>query len=227
MEKSPFKEKAIELRKKGLSFSEIQKKIPVSHSSLSFWLRDIKLSKKAQSRLLKRRIDGQHKGAIGHHNVIVREEKRFREEALKEIKKMTKKDLFLLGVSLYWVEGAKSRTYRISQPVKFSNSDPLMIKIFMKWLYEIIHIKEEELVFELYLHETQKCDNIIKFWAKQLNISKDTIRLYYKHNKVKPNRFYYIVDSYGVLMLRVRRSAALNRKISVWVETICNRCGVV
>jgi orotate phosphoribosyltransferase-like protein len=35
MQKSPYKEDAIKLRKKGLSFSEIQKKLPVSHSSLS------------------------------------------------------------------------------------------------------------------------------------------------------------------------------------------------
>lgn len=35
MEKSPFKEKAIELRKTGLSYSEILKEIPVSESSLS------------------------------------------------------------------------------------------------------------------------------------------------------------------------------------------------
>lgn len=96
-----------------------------------------------------------------------------------------------------------------------SNSDPLLIKLFIRWLKESIQMEDKDLTFQLYLHETQKCDNIIKFWVKELKITKDRISVYYKHNKVKPNRFYYISDNHGVLRVIVRRSAALNRKISI------------
>jgi hypothetical protein len=90
------------------------------------------LSKKAQARLLKRKIEGQRKGAVGHHNVIVREEEKFREEALKEILGINKQELFLIGLCLYWAEGSKSRPYRISEVVNFSNSDCLMTRVFIK-----------------------------------------------------------------------------------------------
>lgn len=45
------KNKAIELRKQGKTYTEIQKRIPVSKSSLSYWLRDIKLTNKQLARI--------------------------------------------------------------------------------------------------------------------------------------------------------------------------------
>ena len=39
------KETAVALRKKGLSYNEILKRIPVAKSSLSLWLRDLPLTK--------------------------------------------------------------------------------------------------------------------------------------------------------------------------------------
>jgi len=45
-----LKEEALILRKKGLSYSEIKKRILVSKSTLSSWLHDIKLTPKQQER---------------------------------------------------------------------------------------------------------------------------------------------------------------------------------
>lgn len=61
----------------------------------------MKLNKKALALLEQKRVNGQRKGAVGHHNVIVREEKRFRKEALREIKNLTKQEFFLVGLCLY------------------------------------------------------------------------------------------------------------------------------
>jgi len=40
------KEKAIKLRKRGFSYSEILREIPVAKSTLSLWLRSVGLAKK-------------------------------------------------------------------------------------------------------------------------------------------------------------------------------------
>jgi hypothetical protein len=45
------KEKAIDLRKKGLSYNEILKKVPVAKSTLSLWFRDIGLAVRQRQRL--------------------------------------------------------------------------------------------------------------------------------------------------------------------------------
>src|SRR3989338_516629 len=46
-----LKEKAIRLRKKGLSYKEILQKIPVCKSTISLWVRDVVLTKEQHKRL--------------------------------------------------------------------------------------------------------------------------------------------------------------------------------
>ena len=53
--KKALKERAIELRKQGLSYNEILLQIDVAKSSLSLWLRDIKLTKEQKNRLKKKK----------------------------------------------------------------------------------------------------------------------------------------------------------------------------
>ena len=60
-----FKEKirAIQLRKQGKSYSEILKKISVSRSTISLWLRNIKLTRKQKNILLRGRQKSRYAGA--------------------------------------------------------------------------------------------------------------------------------------------------------------------
>jgi orotate phosphoribosyltransferase-like protein len=46
------KEKAVELRRKGLSYKEILKQVPVAKSSLSLWLKDLPLTKDEKTVIL-------------------------------------------------------------------------------------------------------------------------------------------------------------------------------
>ena len=50
------KQKAIKFRRKGLSYSEILKKIPVAKSTLSLWLRTVRLAKRQKQRLTEKRL---------------------------------------------------------------------------------------------------------------------------------------------------------------------------
>ena len=54
--KTLLKERAIKLRREGLSYSEILQKIPVAKSTLSLWLRSIGLSKKQVQRLTEKKL---------------------------------------------------------------------------------------------------------------------------------------------------------------------------
>lgn len=51
-----IKEKAINLRKRGFSYSEILEQIPVAKSTLSSWLHSIGLSKKQKQRLTEKKL---------------------------------------------------------------------------------------------------------------------------------------------------------------------------
>ena len=50
-----YKAKAVALRKKGLSYNDILKQVPVAKSSLSLWLKDLPLTKSEKKVLKKNR----------------------------------------------------------------------------------------------------------------------------------------------------------------------------
>ena len=52
------KEKAINLRKEGKTYSEILSVVPVAKSTLSLWLHSTKLAKKQKQRITEKRLAG-------------------------------------------------------------------------------------------------------------------------------------------------------------------------
>ena len=132
MSKLKEKEKAIQLRKKGYSYSEILKEVYVAKSTLSLWLRYVGLAKRQKQRLTQKRIEAQKRGAK-----IVRERrerlvKEIKELARRDVKKITKRELWLIGVGLYWAEGSKQKSNNVSARISLGNSDPEIIRIFIK-----------------------------------------------------------------------------------------------
>lgn len=127
---------------------------------------------------------------------------------------------------LYWAEGAKEKEGGRPTGIKFSNSDPRMIKLFLKWLQEICEIPENSIKYELYIHVNSRAriDLVKKFWAKQLNIGQDSLQsVYYKKHKILTNRKKVSADYFGLLMVKVCKSTNLNRKVAGWIQGICDR----
>jgi len=222
------KEIAIELRKQGHSYSEILKKVPVAKSTLSLWLRSVGLAEKQRQRLTEKKRRGQLKGAQAKRKQRILLTEKIKDEAVKEIGKINKREVWLIGTALYWAEGTKQKENNPSQKVRFSNFDPRMIKLFLKWLREIYSIPLENLNFEIYIHETANIEEAKKYWSNVLNlpITKfQKVRL--KKHKIKTNRKNINKNYYGLLAISVKRSTNLNRKIMGWIEGICKNCGVV
>ena len=63
---------AIGLRKKGKTYSQILKKINVSRSSLSLWLRNIELTDSQKKKILKGREISRYTGAKSQQKRILR-----------------------------------------------------------------------------------------------------------------------------------------------------------
>jgi hypothetical protein len=225
-----FKEKetAIELRRQGYSYSEILKKIPVAKSTLSLWLRSVGLAERQKQRLTEKKRKGQLKGAQMKRRQRILLTEKIKNEAMKGVGKINERELWLIGTALYWAEGAKQKENNPSQKVRFSNSDPRMIKLFLKWLTEMCSVPLEELNLEIYIHETANIEEAKKYWSNVLNLPLtkfQKVRL--KKHKIKTNRKNINKNYYGLLAINVKRSTNLNRKIMGWIEGICKNCGVV
>ena len=183
-----FKEKirAIQLRKQGKSYSEILKKISVSRSTISLWLQNIKLTRKQKNILLRGRQKSRYAGAKAQQKKRIEKTKHIIDKAKKEIKKSYKNPLFLSGLMLYWAEGDKSE---VAETVKFSNSDPVMIQLMMKWFRKICKVSEKKFRIALHIHTLHCRPHIESYWSKITNIPlKQFNKTYIKPTSLKQRR---------------------------------------
>lgn len=217
------KNKAIELRKQGLSYREILEIIPVAKSSLSLWLKSVGLSKGQKQRLTDKRLASALRGARRKKEIRIALTNEIKNKARGEIGKLIKRELWLIGVALYWGEGSKEKDYRPGSSLQFSNSDSHMIKIYLTWLSEIIKIPKERIIFDIYIHENHKdnTNRVINYWSDCTGFSKDNfIHVYFKKNKIKTKRKNVGDNYYGLLRVGVKNSSSLNRRVAGWIEGI-------
>jgi len=220
-----LKKRAIIMRKKGLSYREIKEKgIPVSKSTLSMWLRKVKISQKARSRLQKRMKLGQPYGARAQKRIRLEKTKKIFKAARIEIGSLNKREIFLMGTMLYWAEGTKQKKHNPSQRVVFNNSDPQMVKFFLHWLREVLKVDRDEIDFEIYSHENMKeKEKAMKdYWSNLADYPVDSFqRVRYKEDKKKIYRKNQGKHYHGLLRISVKKSTDLNRKIAGWIKGVC------
>lgn len=227
--KAELKEEAIYLRRSGLSYTEILKKVPAAKSTLSLWLRSVNLSKKQKQSLTEKKLSAIHRGALAKKEKRLNQILQLEREAINEIGNISKRELLLIGCILYWAEGAKMKDHNISQGVIFSNSDPLMIKIFLKWLSSI-HIPKDDIKFEIYIHHmyTHEIERFKEFWVHTTGFhARKFDKIYFKKDTVSSKRKNRGSIYNGLLRIKVIKSTHLNRRIASWIHAISYYCGVV
>jgi hypothetical protein len=221
--KYDLKEKAIALRKEGLSYSEILAKIPVAKSTLCEWLHSVGLSKYQKQRLTAKKLASAKRGGAAKHQQRLNETKLIINAAKSEIGNISDRELWLMGIMLYWAEGSKEKNYRLGSRTEFTNMDPTMICFFLHWLNAILHIDKTRLIFEIYIHETHRhrVEDIVRFWSEKIGIAPHYFsRIYFKKANSKTNRKNIDDTYFGVIKIRIRSSTALNRRIAGWTQGV-------
>lgn len=230
IKKTLEKRKAVRLRREGKTYSEILSQIPVAKSTLSIWLGEVGLSKPQKQRITELRMISQKKGALRRRMQRVELSTSIFEQAEKEIGSINERELWLIGTMLYWAEGSKQKDWNVSQPLQFTNSDPIMIRLFLKWLKNSLKIEDSELIISLAIHENSKSrlPKVVSHW-KSITGIKDPFsdRVYFKRHKDKGYRRNLGEKYYGTVRITVKRSTNLNRKITGWVNGVCKNCGIV
>lgn len=220
-----YKERAIALSKEGKTYSEILTEIPVAKSTIGLWLQEVHLAKKQKQQITEKKKAAALRGALARKTDRIRRAKIIHESSKKEISKISNRELWLIGIALYWAEGSKEKERRPSSGTRFMNSDYRMIQVFLLWLKKCVGLSESEIYFELHLHENHeyRVEVVKAFWAKISNMPIEkfqTIR--YKRNKPKTKRYNTGDLYYGCLQVRVKASSILSRKIAGWIEGIIN-----
>ena len=224
IKKNSSKDFAIELRKGGYSYSEIKKFCPVPKSTLSYWFRGLKLSEPQLARLKKKRIEAAQKGSRAKILKTSKAIEEIQKTSTKDIGKISKRELWLMGVVLYWRERFLNKNDSdLKKGVRFTSSDPHLIKLFLKWLGDIGGIKNEEISFDIFIGEDKKnsLNDAVNYWASVAGFPQANFSRYYlqKVKIRKPKRVTH-KSSHGLLRIRVKASSMLARQISGWVKGI-------
>ncbi|KKP87973.1 hypothetical protein A2456_03450 [Candidatus Nomurabacteria bacterium RIFOXYC2_FULL_36_19] len=168
------KQKALVMRKKGMSYSQIKEKLGVSKSTLSGWLYNMPLSVK---RIRELQADSPIRIEKYRNTMRAKKEKKFAEayqEMSKKIGKLTKRELFLSGLFLYWAEGSKTTRGTVG----LTNTNPTMLKFYIKWLKLFGYLKKDFSV-HLHLYSDMNIRKQEKYWAQELDIPLSQFRKSY------------------------------------------------
>ena len=160
------RERSLELRKQGMSYSQIKRIIGVNKSTLSGWLKDYPLSKE---RIKELRDWNEQRIERCRETKRVKKEARlngFYKEQKETIFPLDKKELYLAGLFLYWGEGSKNSEAKLS----VSNTDPSVIKFFIYWLTKYLKVPRSKLKVYLQLYADMDIENEKSFWSITLNI---------------------------------------------------------
>lgn len=217
------KNKAIELRRDGKTYNEILKEVNVSKSTLSLWLRSVFLSKPQDQKLTDKKLASQKRGGEKRREIRIKETDQINIQCSKDITNINYRELFLIGIALYWAEGAKKTKDKVGTMIDFANSDPEMVKLFIQWLLVIVKVKKEDIRIRLHIHDlySEREFQIKEYWSNTINVPLDnfTSTNFKKHNP-KTKRSNVGKDYVGLVSVRVKRSTQLNRRILGWIYAI-------
>ncbi|HRY62242.1 MAG TPA: hypothetical protein P5056_00490, partial [Candidatus Paceibacterota bacterium] len=188
--KTEARKKAVEMRKAGASYGEIKRRLNVSKSTLSYWLREMPLAPK---RLLELRRKGWSKGEASRekYRETMRRKKEDRSRKIydkyaERFSRLSDDSIFVAGLMLYLAEGAKKK----ESTIVIANTDSGVIKFFMRWLEKYFGIDRSEFRIQLHLYEDMDLNKERNFWKKELVIGSNQI---YKLSvrKLRPASFTY------------------------------------
>ncbi|MDT0319606.1 hypothetical protein [Streptomyces millisiae] len=207
--KDHLRARARELRRAGRTYDEIVAELGVSKSSVSLWVRD--LPKPVASAERMRRMSEARWGPYRQRRALERQS--LIERARTDVGRLTDRELFLIGVGLYWSEGAKSKAHRPQEYVAFINSDPGMIRVFLAWL-RLMEVPDEQRGFRVMIHETADVAGAEQYWAGLVGIARDRLsKTTLKRHNPKTVRKNTGATYRGCLVVTVRQSAELYRRI--------------
>lgn len=219
MAKSQLRIKARNLRKKGLGIKTIAHKLHVSSSTASLWCRDIELTQDQIKELERRQHDPFYGKRLAYakkqQQTRLHKIQKFKNEGIKKIGVLSKRELFTSGVSLYWAEGFKK-----DNQVGFANLDPTMILFFVSWLERCCGVRKEDLKLRIGVNESYrgKIRSIHSYWKNILDVNDKQFQKPFFQKVQWKKQYDHPEEYHGVLRIRVAKSTDLLRKIHGWIE---------
>lgn len=134
---------------------------------------------------------------------------------LKDIYSISERELKLIGIALYWAEGySKNSAWKT---VSFTNSDPRMITLMMKWFRAICKVPDNKFRIRIQCYGIKRVKESERFWSRITNIS--LLQFTKPYTRVSPTSKKKIgnLSPYGICNIRISDISLLT-KIKGWIK---------
>jgi transposase len=209
---------ARELRKSGLLLREIAEQLGLSIKTVSVHVRGLPWAPRSR-----------HGGGPEHVREMAEArwaDHRRRRDADAQQRKLNAalavgdlddRTLLLLGAVAYWCEGSKSKPWRPQGKWVFINSDPVLVRLMVRWL-RLLEIPPERWVVRIQIHETADLAGAEAHWRHVLGVPElEFGKALIKRHKPLTNRRNVGETYHGCASIYVRNGAQLLQQVEGWV----------
>ena len=163
-----LQQKARKLRESGCSLSEIHRELGVSKSSVSLWVKNVKLTPYARQKIFEKFTRGQVRSQEVLKKKHEEKVKKLEAEVFTVFSKFRDSHVnqMLICSLLYWCEGNK----QVREGISFTNSDPNLIQTFVTLLRATFPLREEKFRVCVHLHSYHNEMKQKQFWSKITSI---------------------------------------------------------
>ncbi len=217
--KDEERRKARELRAQGLNYQQIAAELGVSKSSVSLWVRDLpQPAHLSPEECRQRAADGVRRYWATEGPIREAERQAVSDAAAAQVGALSDREILIAGAIAYWCEGSKSKPHRRQSQVSFVNSDPQLVRLFLRFL-EVAAIDRSQLRCRVLIHVSGDVDAAGRFWLDVSGLLPAQFRPpgLKQHNPatVRKNTG---EDYHGCLRIDVLGSALLYQQIEGWAS---------
>ena len=204
---------ALELRKQGKTYREIEKLLGISRSTLCDWFKNEEWSthiKKSNNekhiKISKERLEKLNEG---RRKMLEKKYKQVEEDAEKKFEIYKNEGLFHAGLMLYVGEGGKTEKNNI----RLANVDFNVHKTFVAFCEKYLNFPRENLKFALLIYPDLNEEMCINKWSEELKITRNQ---FYKvqviSGREKTKRLHFGVGTIIIL------NTCARKKVFKWID---------
>ena len=162
----------------------------IPKSTLSYWLREFPLTEE-KIKEFQRNGWKNAEVKIERFRAAMQEKRQTKDREVynkywEKFANLSKNNFFVAGLMLYLGEGDKKNNTRIN----LVNTDPEIIKFFIKWMMDFLSIDKRKIKVQLHLYENMDIGKEKEFWRNKLDFQENQ---FYKSSirKLKKASFSY------------------------------------
>jgi hypothetical protein len=205
-----LRKKALEFRNRNFSLGDICERLRLPKTTVYYWIKDVDVPLRKKERTQKQKNSWRYARAVFQKKCALKREDAYNQGAA-EFHLLSQDRSFIDFVVAYICEGYKKSRNTVS----IANSDLAVILLGHKWIKKFTSNKID---YSLQFHVDQDIEKLKIFWADNLGIELDKIRIQRKSNSGKMSKRNWRSE-YGVFTVR-SNDTYFRSRLQAWIDFV-------